>query len=278
MPSRNGETATTKGCRFGIWQDLPSVAVARCLSKCGWDFVVLDLQHGPMSWETAYECVHTLRCHSVGAWIRVGIDCPAEVQRALDIGADAVVAPMVNSVKMASLLADAAKYPPQGGRSLGGDCSLYRGDDYFSRANLETKLFVQIEHIEAARNAREMLAIEGIDGCFLGPTDLALSMGLPHDNFNGNEEHRRLVRQSIEACKANGKTACVNCYSREEAMRHAADGFDFVTHQSEVTLLISAGKDLLADLRLESSGSDGPPKPKHPAFARQKPPVDALAE
>ncbi len=257
--------------RVGIWQDMPAVPVSRCLAKSGWDFVVLDLQHGPMSFETAYECVQALHASQTQAWVRIGIDSVSDVQRALDIGADAVVVPMVNSVEMARQVAMAAKYPPLGVRSLGGDCSLQQGSAYVDNANANTKLFVQVEHIESIAIVDEIMALDGVDGCFVGPTDLALSMNLCRHEYATDGQHREVMARVLKACKAAGKTACCNCYSLDDAREKVAAGFECITQQSEVTLLLEAGKQLRNDLAtLSSPGQEERkvPPPKHPAFVR----------
>ncbi|HMO83391.1 MAG TPA: aldolase/citrate lyase family protein [Lacipirellulaceae bacterium] len=229
-------------CRFGIWQDLPCVAVSRCLAKSGWNFIVLDMQHGPMSFETAYECVHAAHREGAECWMRVSVDAPSEVQRALDLGADAVVVPMVNSLAMARSMANAAKYPPTGHRSLGGDCSLYRGGDYFERANDETKLIVQVEHIDSVSVVEEMMALEGVDGCFIGPTDLAISMNLSRHDYEQHPLHASVVERVLLACHQYGKLACCNTYSAADFESKLGMGFDCLTQQSEVSLLMEASR------------------------------------
>jgi 4-hydroxy-2-oxoheptanedioate aldolase len=103
------------------------------------------------------------------------------IKRALDAGAYGLVVPMVNDRADAEAAVRATRYPPQGARSIGGSRTrLYGGSDYVERANDEILLIVQIEHIIAVENAREILSVPGIDGYFIGPGDLCASMGLPN--------------------------------------------------------------------------------------------------
>lgn len=269
MAGVDGSAARSEDRSFGIWQDLPCVAVSRCLAKSGWNFIVLDMQHGPMTFETAYECAHAIHSEGVECWIRVSVDAPSEVQRALDIGADAVVVPMVNSLEMARKLACAAKYPPLGHRSLGGDCSLHRGSDYFERANAETRLIVQVEHVESANVVEEMMAMAGVDGCFVGPTDLAISMNLSRHDYELDDEHRRLVDRILQACRQENKLACCNTYTMADCMEKLDFGFHCLTLQSEVTLLMEASRTKAAAIRQARLGDSSRGEPAPPKFLRR---------
>ena len=234
--------------RIGIWQDIPHPSISRYLSIMRWDFVVLDMQHGPMTYETAYQCIHTLRAGNVAPWVRIPIDSPTDVQRALDIGAQAIVVPMVNSRSTAQELAQAAKYPPLGIRSIGGDCKFHLGKDYPDRANNETQLIVQIEHVDGVQAVEDIMSVPGVDGCFVGPVDLALSMNLPRDRYDDNLEHQGMIRRVLDACRVHGKLACSNTYSPEDAQLKLKDGFQCITQMSEVDLLMRTGTQLRYDL------------------------------
>lgn len=237
------------GPSLGIWQEISSPSVSRYLAAMQWDFVVVDMQHGAISVETAYQCIHVLRAASAQPWVRVPIGASSEIQRALDIGAQAVVVPMVNSVAEAVAAAQNAKYPPLGERSVGGDFPVHQGEDYTERANRETQLLVQVEHIDAVRSIDEILAVPGVDGCFVGPTDLALSMGMTRYGFATNPDHCEAIRRTLEATHGSGKIACCNSYSLADAEDRFAAEWNCVTYRSDVDLLMNAGKDLCGQLR-----------------------------
>lgn len=240
--------------QVGIWQSIPSPMLSRYLATMGWDWIVLDMQHGSMSFETAYECVQVIRQSGAKPIIRVGIGMPFEVQRALDIGAAGVVVPMVNSLTAARELALAAKYPPRGERSMGSDAGVLQGADYPERANLETLLLVQVEHASAVAVVEEMLAIDGVDGCFIGPTDLALSMGLSRHDYQRQPDHRAAMRRIVEASKAANKLACCNTYDLDDFQEKVSAGFGAITLMSDVDLLMTSGGRLLGDLRARACG------------------------
>ena len=241
---------------IGLWQQFPIPMVSRYLGQMGWDWIILDMQHGCFSFETAYECIHVVRTAGATPLVRVSIGNPAEVQKALDIGAQGVIVPMVNSVSEARAVAQAAKYPPLGCRSIGGDSALHYGADYPERANRETLLLVQVEHIDAVDQVEQIMALEGVDGCFVGPTDLALSMGLPRTAYEGDAGHRAAIARTVAACRSVGKMACCNTYSLADFREKAALGFQGITFKSDVDLFISAGNSLLNELREQSQGSD----------------------
>ncbi len=226
--------------RLGIWQSLPSPAVSRYLARTGWPAVILDMQHGAMSFETAYECVHVLRDAGCRPLVRVSVGATSEVQRALDIGAAGVVVPMVNSLAEAQSMAAAAKYPPLGVRSFGSDMAVHAGEDYAERANRETWLLVQIEHARGLAEVEAIMAIPGVDGCFVGPTDLALSMGLSRHDYANHPDHRAAISRIVAACRATGKIAGCNTYSLDDARAKQREGFDFITLRSEVDLFLDA--------------------------------------
>jgi 4-hydroxy-2-oxoheptanedioate aldolase len=201
-----------------------------------------------MSFETAYECVHVLRDAGCRPLVRVSVGASSEVQRALDIGAAGVVVPMVNSQAEARSMAAAAKYPPLGVRSFGSDMAVHAGEDYAERANRETWLLVQIEHAHGVAEVEAILAIPGVDGCFVGPTDLALSMGLSRHDYAERSEHRAAMSRIVAACRATGKIAGCNTYSLDDAQAKQRDGFDFITLRSEVDLFLDAASELWANL------------------------------
>jgi 4-hydroxy-2-oxoheptanedioate aldolase len=223
--------------------------VSRYLGLMGWDWVILDMQHSCPNTETAYECMHTLRLTGATPILRTSVGAPSEVQRALDLGARGVVVPMVNSVDEARSVAQAAKYPPLGCRSMGSDAAWHYGEDYPERANEETLLLVQVEHIDSVNSVEAIMALPGVDGCFIGPTDLALSMGLPRTDYEHHPDHRAAIARTLAACHAHDKLACSNTYSMADAQAKISQGFDCITFKSEADLFMSAGGKLLAELR-----------------------------
>ena len=223
--------------------------VSRFLAQQGWEWIILDRQHGSLDSRTTYECIHAIRAAGAKPIVRVPVGAASEVSKYLDLGAQGIVVPMVNSVAEARQMASAAKYPPEGERSIGGDARYHSGEDYPERANRETLLIVQIEHIRAVRAVEKILAVPGVDGCFVGPTDLALSMGLPRTDFESNPKHRAAIQRTVTACRKLKKLACCNSYSLADAAEKSRQGYQVISLESDVRLFMDSGEKLLKDLR-----------------------------
>jgi 2-keto-3-deoxy-L-rhamnonate aldolase RhmA len=234
---------------LGLFQQLAFPRVSRYLAQQGWDWIILDMQHGSFDYESAYECIHTLRSAGAKPIVRVSVGNYSEIQKVLDLGALGVVVPMVNSRQEAKQAAEAAKYPPLGNRSKGGDLARHYGANYFDRANQETVLLVQIEHIQAVKSVEQILSLEGVDGCFMGQVDLALSMGLSPNNFASDPEHKAAIQKTVDQCRSLNKLAGYNAFSLEEAEERKEQGFRCITMRSDVDIFLEASEQLLGDLR-----------------------------
>lgn len=235
--------------QLGMFQNLPSPMLSRYLAQMGWQWIILDLQHTSFDFSTLYECIHVVRAAGSLPFVRVGVNACSDINRVLDLGAAGVVVPMTNCRADAERAAAAAKYPPQGERSIGGDSWYHYGSEYPRTANRDTRLFIQMEHIKAAECIEDMLAVDGVDGCYVGPTDLALSLGLPHDNFETDPRHKAAIQRTLKACLKSGKIAATNTYSFDDATDKAAQGYKWITMRSDTDLFVSAAKQQLADLQ-----------------------------
>lgn len=240
----SGKSPTDKppGILLGMFQQLPVPAISRYLAQQGWDWLILDMQHGSFDYSTAYECCHVARHSRSKPLVRVPIGDFSAIQRVLDLGAQGVVVPMVNSREEAEQAAQAAKYPPLGGRSRGGDAWYHFGDNYTETANEKTILLVQLEHIKAVAMAEKILAVDGVDGFLMGQVDLALSMGLSDTRFSQNREHQLAIQHTVDVCNSVGKLACYNAFSEAEAQERVRQGFRVITYQSDVDIFCESGR------------------------------------
>ena len=238
---------------IGLWQQFPTAMASRFLAQMHWDFIVLDMQHGCLNYETTYECIHVLRAGGAKPWVRTPIDNYSEINKILDLGAQGIVVPMINNREAAEKAAAAAKYPPLGERSIGGDSWYHWGKDYPETANEMTWLLVQIEHIDAVNAVEEILSVDGVDGCFVGPTDLALSMGLTRQDVDTSAEVAAGVQKTLDVCRRLGKIACCNTYSVAEAREKAGQGYGCITMKSDVDLFVESASRLLKELRDQPS-------------------------
>ena len=213
---------------IGAEVGLGSVLSAEMLSRVGFDYVVVDLQHG--AW-TETSVMHAFRAIALGTALpmaRVRSNDFGLIGRLLDIGAMGVIVPLVNSVEDAENAVLAARYPPLGGRSGGNFGTGFLAgdpDDYQERANEEIFLAVQIESAPAVESAEAIMAVEGIDGCWIGPGDLSASMR----TTPGTDEHTAAIRSVIEACHKTGKIPGISLGSVELARFWIDEGCRFVT-------------------------------------------------
>jgi 4-hydroxy-2-oxoheptanedioate aldolase len=165
----------------------------------GFDFVIIDLEHGPHSIQSAQNLVRAAELGGITPVIRVLENSPTHILRALDIGAQGIEVPHISSRKEAEKAARAARFAPQGERGLcrfvrAANYSSVPSDEYIPKANKETVVIIHVEGVEGIKNLREILKVPGIDVIFLGPYDLSQSCGFP-----GKVNHPLVVEKMEEA-------------------------------------------------------------------------------
>ena len=172
---RRGETL------YGLWLGLPDTSAAEICALAGFDWLVIDAEHAPFDVPAILRHLQTLEPYDVAPVVRVVDDNPALLKQVLDVGAQTLLVPMVDSAEQAARIAASVRYPPEGTRGIG--TSLARAArwsgiaGYLANANREICLLVQAETTTALANLDAILAVEGIHGVFIGPSDLAASMG-----------------------------------------------------------------------------------------------------
>lgn len=234
---------------FGFGMGLGSPAVAETLSRTGIDFLLLDRQHGSWGDDSTIAALTAMAAGSTIPMARVARNDYTLIGRLLDEGMLGIVVPMVHTPAEAKAAADACRLPPVGTRSWGwGRARLY-GDDYPEWINEQIFVAVQIESIQAVENAEAIMATPGVDGCWLGPSDLALSMGISPRVMFEREEHARAVDKVLQACRNTGKIPGFAGSSPEQAMQLAQQGFQFLTTTSDIGFLLNGAAGALATLK-----------------------------
>ena len=181
--------------------------------------------------------------------VRVRWNDFSAIGQLLDRGALGLVVPMVNSTEEARAAAFAARYPPRGGRSSGGALTLHFGSDYDQWVNDQLFLAVQIESVQAVEHAEEILGVDGIDGCWIGPADLARSMGVDRSTTAGAQAHRAMILRVAEACRKTGKIAGI---SGDVDLRFwVQNGFRFITASWDGGLLLEGAKQVFNFLSMD---------------------------
>ncbi len=246
---------------LGTWLMTGSLAAAEILSGAGFEWVAVDMEHTAMDYRTLEGLTAGIRGAGAEPLVRIEANFPQVIKRVLDCGAAGVIVPLVNSAGEAAAAVGAAKYPPAGfrGVSLGRASGYgYNFQDYFDSINDQVIVVAQIEHYRAVERIEEIVAVEGLDGVFLGPYDLSGSMGIV-----GQFEHPRMAearRTVLEAARAAGKAAGLHQVRPDaRAVRElVAEGFTFIACGIDTIFLGDGARAMLAELRGEA-GAGGPP-------------------
>jgi 2-keto-3-deoxy-L-rhamnonate aldolase RhmA len=214
--------------QIGTLISLASLDTIDVLSQCGFDWMFLDLEHSSLSFSQTKALVQVVAGRAF-MLPRIADNHPVEIQKALDIGCDGVIVPLVNSKSEAEAAVRFAKYPPDGERSVGiGRAQGYgiHFKDYVENANANISVIIQIEHEKAIENIDDILSVKGIDAVFIGPYDLSGSM-----NLLGKITDAR-VQSAIQAvrskCAAKGIPYGIFALTAEDCAQELAHGAKFV--------------------------------------------------
>jgi 4-hydroxy-2-oxoheptanedioate aldolase len=235
---------------FGLWSVTPGPAGAEILAQAGADYVCVDQQHGLIDYDSMVPMLQAIRAGGSAPITRVLANDPFLIMKALDAGAWAVIAPLVNSADDAARAVSACRYPPRGIRSFGPvrAAGVIGSRDPEDLAG-EVLCLVMVETREGLERVEEIAATPGLDGIYIGPSDLALSLGLPPSLEIKEGEHAAAVREIREACHEHGIAAGIHSPEGEWARRHAEAGFDLITVASDAPLLRGAASREIATAR-----------------------------
>jgi 4-hydroxy-2-oxoheptanedioate aldolase len=224
---------------IGASAGLGSPLAVEILSRAGYDFVLVDGQHGAWHDENTLLAVRSICLGPAIPMMRVRQNDFAAIGKALDCGMLGVVVPLVNSAEQARAAAYAAHYPPRGGRSVGAYGTGLHGADYAQEIDDELFLAVQIESEQAVERAKEILSVDGIDGCWIGPGDLAHSMGVDLGTAAGRQAHEEAILHVLGVCRKVGKVPGIAAGTDDQ--RWLEHGFLFVTTAAHDSSLIQRG-------------------------------------
>jgi 4-hydroxy-2-oxoheptanedioate aldolase len=231
MPNRAHLDACWKQDRpaFGLWGSIPSPLTAEIAAAVGVDYVCVDLQHGGADEERMVSMFTAIEARGAVPLARVLYNEPWMVNRVLDLGAAGVIVPLVNSADDARRAVSGCRYPPHGVRSFGPlRAALTVGSADPERLAAGALCFVMIETRAGLDHVEEIAATTGLDGIYIGPSDL--SLGLGREPGHGGDVLERAITRVREACAGAGIIAGMHCNGGgEEARARAADGFRLVT-------------------------------------------------
>jgi 4-hydroxy-2-oxoheptanedioate aldolase len=224
---------------FGYALELGSPLAAEYLSRSGIGFLMLDTQHGSFGPESTIAAFAAMSAGDATPLARVARNDYTLIGRLLDEGALGIIGPMVDTADQALAAAAACRFPPDGTRSWGWGRAGAYGDDYPDWINDEVLVMVQIESATAVQNAEAILSTPGVDGCWIGPNDLALSMGIHPRERERDERVLTAVDSVLQACRSTGTIPGYAGSSPAQAKSLATQGFRFLTCGSDAGFLQS---------------------------------------
>ncbi len=253
--------------QIGLWVGLADANAAEALAACGFDWLLFDGEHAPNDPRTVLEQLRAVAPYSVHPVVRPVQGDVALVKQYLDVGAQTLLVPMIDTPEQAAHMVRAMRYPPEGIRGLGA--ALARAsrwnqvEDYLNRANDEMCLLVQAETPLAIKNLPAIAATPGVDGVFFGPADLSASMG--YRGQAGHPEVQRAILKGIATVRAAGKAAGILMADRQLAQTCLDAGALFVAVGVDTTLLVRAATGLARSFATPSVlGQVAPSVPGHP--------------
>ncbi len=235
---------------IGTWSTLGDPAVSELLSRCGLDWITLDMEHNAFDFSGAVNFLRAMQGTDCVPFARIPWNELTWIKRALDSGFLGVVVPDVRSREEVAKAVRDAKYRPLGERGIGSTRGmLVHGADYVAKANDLTMLVCMIEHPDAIRNIDDMLSVKGLELVFVGPNDLASSMGLPLGLDNKHPDHVAAVAKVLAAGKRHGVPVGIHCVDGNEVARRIEQGFQWMPIASESRVLRWAMEQQLKDAK-----------------------------
>jgi 4-hydroxy-2-oxoheptanedioate aldolase len=233
---------------LGLVLEAGSSLVATALARTGFEFLLVDNQHGDWDDQRSLGAFQGISLGTAVPMARVRGNDFYAIGRLLDRGALGIVVPMVNSAAEAQAAAFAMRYPPRGGRSIGATLAGFHGPDYAGWIDEEVFLAVQIETAQGLACAEEILAVDGVDGCWVGPSDLGRSLGIDLRTPEGAAAHEKAILTVRDACRRAGKIPGLYCFDLPDAQRWLRHGFQFVTIGTDTDLLVQGSAGILREL------------------------------
>jgi len=236
--------------QIGLWLSMASPYMAEVSATAGFDWLLIDGEHSPNDLQSTLSALQAIAPYPSQPVVRVVEGSEHLIKQVLDIGAQTLLVPMVDTAAQAAHMVAATRYPPQGVRGVGS--AIARASrwnarsDYLAVADDEVCLLVQAESTTAMANLAAICAVEGVDGVFIGPADLAASMG--HRGQSGHPEVQAAIDAAIKTITASGKAAGILTGDVAQARRYLALGCTFVAVGVDVLVYANAARALAAEM------------------------------
>lgn len=250
--------------QIGLWLGMANAYAAEMLADSGFDWLLIDGEHAPNTLDTILGQLQALAAYPVHPVVRCSWNDAVEIKRLLDIGARNLLVPMVQDASQAAAAVAATRYPPQGVRGVGAALARAsqwnRTPQYLARANAQICVLVQVETRAALAELEAICAVDGVDGVFIGPSDLAADMG--QIGNPGHPEVQQAIEDAIARIRANGKAAGILIGDETLARRYIELGCAFTAVGVDTTLLTRGAEALARRFKAECAP---PPTPKGPS-------------
>ena len=217
------------GKTVGGWLSIGNAYTAETMSSLGFDYLCIDLQHGMLSYDDLKYMLPAISNYATVPLVRVPWNEPAEIMKALDVGALGVIVPMVNTREEAAIAVSSCRYPPDGSRSFGPiRAAMYGGRGYTREANQQIACIAMVETADGLANLDEIASTPGLDAIYIGPSDLGYALGLGPLAMD-HDLHKKTVEEILEACRGHEIAAGIHTGSLSQTQFHLEQGFNFVT-------------------------------------------------
>ncbi|KEY64027.1 hypothetical protein S7711_07391 [Stachybotrys chartarum IBT 7711] len=262
------QAKSRQGPSVGQWLEFPGYTLARTIAPLGEDWVLIDCEHGNIDDNAMYLQIGAISSSGVSPIVRVPASEPWMFKRVLDAGAHGIMVPMCETKEQAEAIVKACKYPsrewPNGVRGAGAMFAPaafnQNGRDYLLSANTNVMICVQIESRTAVENVEAIASVEGIDMLFIGPNDLASSMGYVAFDHASIPEVQEATKKVLKAALDAGKYAGHFALSAEAAAKKYNDGFHFVNCGADIVAVTAWMSKEMATLRTLVAAGEGPSK------------------
>lgn len=247
--------------QIGIWLGMCNHIAAEITAGSGFDWVLIDTEHAPNTIESVLSQLQAVASYAAHPVVRSGWNDPIEIKRLLDIGVQTLLVPMVQNAEEAMAAVAATRYPPSGVRGVGSALARAsrwnRIPNYLARANAEICVLVQVETRAALGQIDAICAVEGVDGVFIGPADLAADMGLLGNP--GHPDVQNAIKQAIARIVRSGKAPGILMSDIKLAESFIAQGSLFTAVGVDTTLLARGAESLAAQFAKPEIGKPAAP-------------------
>jgi 4-hydroxy-2-oxoheptanedioate aldolase len=235
------------------WISTGDTYTAETMANMGYDALVIDMQHGMgITADKAIHCIQVISTTDTTPIVRVPWNAPEHIQYTLDAGAYGIIIPMVNNYEEAKRAVGACLYPPLGYRSMAPNRVLYySGNDYPDKSNEEIITLIMVETVEAINNLEEMSKVPGLDGFYVGPNDLAVSLGItPGIDALQNSKHIEACQRVLDVSQKTGLIPCHHGPGPKEAARRFREGFKMCQIGNDIDLIKKGSISALEELAI----------------------------